>query len=309
MSTPYTPVATYHPQINVTVDGDLADSTEFNTPYEQCADNGAYCKSILDPFVTGGTVSPAGTLTFACSIAISGANSLSVTGGATVFGGFEVHGATFLDTTVDIVGVTTVGATITAAGTITSTGGDLVCVAGTIAAVAGNIQAVAGDVSAGGNVNAGGDANITGSLVTGADATVGGNLEVDGTTSFVGHITSTAAFDDSVTLFKPLLLSSLGQLTLRRTTGLSGTSGVHYGGRFNWINWFSLTTIPVTAIIDNETTQPAGSFILFTMYASTQVLTIDLPGAPGAFVFAGDSAAHSGIALYDGTVWTAMVLT
>ncbi len=220
MSTPYTPSPTYHTQIDVTVDGDLANAGEFNTPYQQCADNAAYCKSVLQPLVDGGTISPTAKLFLAQSFEISGGNSLTVTGGIECFGFFEClsgSGSHFV--------------------------GDMTCDAAVNCASFSSV----GDATVGGELRVTGAVEISGNCQVDGNGTTVGNQVVVGNTTLVGPAVLS---DTSVGTVLSKLATALtygpigtdrGRCPRRPLIGTdTGTVGSHQNVQpavYDWVIW------------------------------------------------------------------------
>lgn len=266
MSTPYTPVATYHNQINVTVDGDLANAGEFNPPYQECADNAAFCKAAIDPLISGGTISPSGPLIIAAEVSV---NALHVTAGNATFAADAV-----------------------ATGSFVSTAGNIVASAGDISASG---DATIGGTVGAGAVNADGDIQtVSGSLATaGASIAPSGNINTAGSLSVAGATSLLGAITD------PLNFTSLGRARMRSVRG-TDFAAVTYAAYFNLIFWPNMATTNRTAIIDAGGGQ--GDWMFCSIDATTNSLTVNFPG--GATVtFAPSANPQTALFAYIGTQW------
>jgi len=247
MSTPYTPVATYHGQINVTVDGDLANAGEFNTPYEQCADNAAFCKAVIDPLITGGTISPSGFITLDTKLTVP---SFHCTGDATVDGPIFNNAGEIL--TGQVICSGDVGAdTVTAEGDIQTVTGSL--------ATAGASIGPTGDFS-GRNVTASGNVAVSGTAAL-TDATVSGAMSVAG--SII------AALNFSVT----------GRPRVRSVRGVD-SAAVTYAAYFNIISFPNMASVDRiganAAVIDAGGGQ--GDWMILCIDPTAHQLQVDFPG-------------------------------
>jgi hypothetical protein len=244
MSTPYTPVPTYHSQISVTVDGDPADANEFNTPYQQCADNAAFCRSVIDPLINGGTFSPAGNITFNCSLAVDSIGTtnacsvgtlLSVLGNSQLFGLVQCFN-----------GLQVVSGNASVAGSITSTGG--------------NIATVSGAINSGGDLNVAGTSSLLGALSVSGNSTLGGSV------TLTGSVVSPIAFTGSGRALDTFLIWP--------------DSGSHtVSAKYQNIYIDPSTTNNLTVTIDTD--HEDGDHVYISYPSSSHTITIDFAGTAG----------------------------
>lgn len=276
MSTPYTPVAIYHTQIDVTVDGDLANAGEFNTPYQQCADNAAFCKGVIDPLISGGTLSPTAKLFLDQSFEISGGNSLTVTGGIECFGFFEClssSGSHFV--------------------------GDMTC----DAAVNCATLSCSGDAAVGGNLTVTGNETLLGSLtVVGA-----ANLENTATGTQIAKLGNALSYGAIGTLRgraprRPLLGT---------TSGIPAAHAQVAPAQYDWVVWVggSLTSNVYWDIDESFFTPSDGDWIQFTNIGNgTNTVTIYQPNGVTAMGTVGNGTSQAWVVRILGTWYWAGAL-
>lgn len=250
MSTPYTPVATYHNQINVTVDGDFAIAGEFNPPYQQCADNAAFCKQVIDPLVSGGTITPTNPLTintelivpaFECTGDSTFVGQINNTSGHLLTGTFTCTGAA------GVTGNLTVGGTVGAAAV--SADGDIQSVGGSLATDGASI-APSGNITTAGTLAVSGTTSLT-------------DLNASGSVSLVGSVIAALNF------------SGIGRVRMRSVRGVD-SAAVTYAAHFNLISFPNMASVDRVATID--TGGGPGDWMFLCVDPTAHALTVNFPG-------------------------------
>ena len=270
MSTPYTPSPTYHSTISVTVDGDPADAAEFNTPYQQCADNAAYCKQVIDPLVLGGTISPATTLFIDQHVVIP---TESLTANSLVANSvLTSHGALTVDTTSHLKGDVTADHHINCE-TLTVT----------------SASRFEGDL-----------------LAVGPSATFNCPTEVDGSFTASANSTLGSSNSDLVTVkassvvLAPMTFGLPGRATWTAVLGNNFDNSTYLEGT-QYIFWGTTTLTADRIQFLEGSLGDIGDHILLTYYGTTHTLTFRFPGSTS--VSLGASGTHWSLHVLVGGVW------